>query len=36
MVSYTFFGLDAIGNELEDPFGNDVNDLPTRFDGSNH
>jgi len=29
VVSYTFFGLDAIGNELEDPFGNDVNDLPT-------
>ena len=29
IVSYTFFGLDAIGNELEDPFGNDVNDLPT-------
>ncbi|WP_115718544.1 bestrophin family protein [Gallaecimonas mangrovi] len=29
IVSYTFFGLDAIGNELEDPFGRDVNDLPT-------
>ncbi|MFJ3484240.1 bestrophin family protein [Pseudomonas sp. NPDC090202] len=28
MVSYTFFGLDAIGNELEDPFGYDENDLP--------
>jgi ion channel-forming bestrophin family protein len=29
IVSYTFFGLDAIGNELEDPFGYDENDLPT-------
>lgn len=29
IVSYTFFGLDAIGNELEDPFGRDENDLPT-------
>lgn len=29
LVSYTFFGLDAIGNELEDPFGHDENDLPT-------
>ncbi|WP_296261515.1 MULTISPECIES: bestrophin family protein [unclassified Pseudomonas] len=28
IVSYTFFGLDAIGNELEDPFGYDENDLP--------
>jgi putative membrane protein len=28
-VGYTFFGLDAIGNELEDPFGRDENDLPT-------
>ncbi len=28
LVSYTFFGLDAIGNELEDPFGRDENDLP--------
>ncbi|ANI15585.1 putative membrane protein [Pseudomonas citronellolis] len=28
IVSYTFFGLDAIGNELEDPFGRDENDLP--------
>ena len=27
--SGTFFGLDAIGNELEDPFGRDENDLPT-------
>ncbi|CAB5524599.1 Predicted membrane protein [Pseudomonas putida] len=29
IISYTFFGLDAIGNELEDPFGRDENDLPT-------
>ncbi|KAB0567539.1 bestrophin [Pseudomonas palleroniana] len=29
IVSYTFFGLDAIGDELEDPFGYDENDLPT-------
>jgi putative membrane protein len=28
IISYTFFGLDAIGNELEDPFGYDENDLP--------
>lgn len=28
IVSYTFFGLDAIGDELEDPFGRDENDLP--------
>jgi putative membrane protein len=28
IVSYTFFGLDAISNELEDPFGHDENDLP--------
>ncbi|MBS7560339.1 MULTISPECIES: bestrophin family protein [Pseudomonas] len=28
IVSYTFFGLDAIGDELEDPFGHDENDLP--------
>lgn len=28
IVSYTFFGLDAIGDELEDPFGREENDLP--------
>ena len=28
IVGYTFFGLDALGDELEDPFGRDVNDLP--------
>ena len=27
-VSYVLFGLDAIGDEVEDPFGTDVNDLP--------
>jgi len=29
-VSYALFTLDAIGDELEDPFGLDVNDLPLR------
>lgn len=28
MISYAFLGLDAVGDELEDPFGTDVNDLP--------
>lgn len=28
IVSYAFFGLDAIGDELEDPFGRDENALP--------
>jgi putative membrane protein len=28
VVSYAFFGLDAIGNELEDPFGPGENALP--------
>jgi putative membrane protein len=27
-VSYAFFGLDAIGDEVENPFGHDPNDLP--------
>lgn len=27
-VSYAFFGLDAIGDEIEEPFGFDPNDLP--------
>jgi putative membrane protein len=27
-ISYCFFGLDAIGDELEQPFGVDTNDLP--------
>jgi putative membrane protein len=28
IVGYTFFGLDALGDQLEDPFGDDSNDLP--------
>lgn len=28
IVGYTFFGLDAVGDQLEDPFGLDDNDLP--------
>ena len=28
IVSYAFFGLDALGDELEEPFGLDNNDLP--------
>ena len=28
LVSYTFFGLDAIGDEIEEPFGLLPNDLP--------
>jgi putative membrane protein len=28
MISYAFFGLDAIGDEVEEPFGLDMNDLP--------
>jgi putative membrane protein len=28
MVAYTFLGLDAVGSEIEDPFGKDLNDLP--------
>ena len=28
IVSYAFFGLDAVGDEIEDPFGEDLNDLP--------
>ena len=28
MVSYAFFGLDAIGDEIEEPFGTDLADLP--------
>jgi putative membrane protein len=27
-ICYTFFGLDALGDELEDPFGLELNDLP--------
>lgn len=28
IISYAFFGLDAVGDEIEDPFGKDPNDLP--------
>lgn len=28
VVAYTFFGLDALGDELEEPFGTEANDLP--------
>lgn len=28
LVSYTFFGLDALGDEIEEPFGTQPNDLP--------
>jgi putative membrane protein len=28
IVAYAFFGLDAIGDEIENPFGTDANDLP--------
>ncbi len=30
LVGYAFYGLDAIGDEIEDPFGNDPQDLPLR------
>jgi putative membrane protein len=28
VVAYTFFGLDALGDEIEEPFGTEPNDLP--------
>jgi putative membrane protein len=28
IIAYTFLGLDAVGDEIEDPFGEDLNDLP--------
>jgi putative membrane protein len=28
IVAYTFFGLDALGDEIEEPFGMSANDLP--------
>lgn len=28
IVAYAFYGLDAIGDEIENPFGTDTNDLP--------
>lgn len=31
LLAYAFLGLNAIGEELEDPFGTDANDLPLEF-----
>ncbi len=28
MIAYAFYGLDSIGDEVEEPFGTDANDLP--------
>ena len=28
IVAYTFFALDALGDEIEEPFGTEANDLP--------
>jgi putative membrane protein len=28
IVAYTFFGLDALGDEIAEPFGREPNDLP--------
>lgn len=28
LIAYTFFGLDALGDEIEEPFGQEDNDLP--------
>lgn len=28
IATFTFFGVDAIGSEIENPFGYDINDLP--------
>ncbi len=28
LIGYAFFGLDAVGDEIEDPFGHEDNDLP--------
>jgi putative membrane protein len=28
LVGYTFFGLDALGDQIEEPFGTEPNDLP--------
>lgn len=30
MIAYAFYGIDAVGGEIEDPFGIDANDLPLR------
>lgn len=31
LVAFAFFGLDSLGEEMEDPFGTDCNDLPLHF-----
>lgn len=31
LVAFAFYGLDAIGDEIEEPFGFDPNDLPLHF-----
>ena len=31
MVAFAFYGLDAIGDQIEDPFGTDDNDLPLDY-----
>jgi ion channel-forming bestrophin family protein len=28
IIAYTFLGLEAVGDEIEEPFGLDMNDLP--------
>jgi len=30
-IAYAFYGLDSIGDEIEEPFGQDPNDLPLSF-----
>jgi len=30
-IAYAFYGLDSIGDEIEEPFGRDPNDLPITF-----
>ncbi len=30
-IAYAFYGLDSIGDEIEEPFGRDPNDLPLTF-----
>ncbi len=31
LIAYMFLGLDALGSQLEEPFGTDANDLPLDF-----
>lgn len=30
-IAYAFYGLDSIGEEIEEPFGHDANDLPLSY-----